>query len=320
MIDVSVIIPVYNPGQLVRRCLDSILAQEGNYSYEVLLIDDGSSDDSSVIIQSYENPCFKLLHQENAGPACARNRGIELAQGRYLAFIDADDYWMPTFIQEMVAFLDDHSDCPVVSCGQKHLTVSGDIIAPHSMKENADPFVVDSFFDLNDCWDHVCTGSVMARTDLVKSIGGQRTDLRITEDLEFWALLAIHGKWGFVPKVLFVSDGTDTIAGREGWIKKMTVRWNNAPEIANWQNRLVAFSPELEQSVSYRKARGIVSRNLTYCQLLSGRIWLARQEAWRYGDYFTLDMIGKMMNVCKWSRFSWWIMCKFLQYREYHRF
>lgn len=320
MLDVSVIIPVYNPGLLIKRCLDSILAQSGNFSYEVLLIDDGSQDDSSVIIEGYGNPCFKLFHQENAGPASARNRGIAMAQGRYLAFLDADDYWETTFFEKMVDFLAKHPNCGVVSCGQKHLTVSGSIVAPSDMNEYGGPIETDSFFALQNCWDHVCTGSMMARTDIVKRIGTQRTDLRITEDLEFWAMLATSGKWGFVPEVLFVSDGTDTIAGREGWIKKMSVRWKNAPTIENWQKRLLAKAPGLEVLEDYKRARGVISRNLTYCQLLSGRYAIARQEAFLYGPYFTPDTIGKLMNICKLTPWSWWCLCRFLQYREYHRF
>ena len=75
-IDISVIIPVYNAATLLPRCLNSILAQKGGYEYEVLLIDDGSTDDSVEIIESYKNPHFKVFRQENAGPSKARNKGL----------------------------------------------------------------------------------------------------------------------------------------------------------------------------------------------------------------------------------------------------
>jgi hypothetical protein len=63
-----------------------------------------------------------------------------------------------------------------------------------------------------------------------------------------------------------------------------------------------------------------VSRNLTYCQLLSGRTALARSEAQKYGRYFTKDTIGRLINIAKWTVPSWWLLCKLLKYREYHRF
>ena len=84
MTDISIIIPVYNAAALIRRCLDSILAQKGGYDYEVLLVDDGSTDDSVAIIESYNNPRFKVFRQQNAGPSRARNKGLQEAKGRFL--------------------------------------------------------------------------------------------------------------------------------------------------------------------------------------------------------------------------------------------
>lgn len=318
-IDVSVIIPVYNPGKLIQRCLDSILAQEGEYSYEVILVDDGSTDDSEALILAYQNPHFIFLKQENAGPAAARNKGIAMAKGTFLTFIDADDYWEPSFFKETIGFLDEHQDCLAVSVAQRHLTVSGEFNAPSCYSFMDKSIVLHDFFEFWADWMHVCTGSMMARTDAVKKTGGQRSDLRITEDLEFWALLATQGKWGFIPDILFTSDGTDTIIGRDGWIKKMKIRWANAPTIAEWEKRIVASKPELLRRESYKRARGRISRNLTYSQLLSGRTKLARQDALLYGAYFKQDSMGKLMNFCKKNPLLWWMMCKFLIYREYHR-
>mgnify|MGYP001320314818 CR=1 FL=1 len=74
-----------------------------------------------------------------------------------------------------------------------------------------------------------------------------------------------------------------------------------------------------ELPAGYLKARGRISRNLTYCQLLSGRLTLSRQEALKYGRYFVKDPIGKLMNMTKHTPITWWMLAKLLQYREYHR-
>lgn len=318
--DISVIIPVYNAAALIRRCLDSILAQKGGYSYEVLLADDGSTDDSVEIIESYRNPRFRVFRQENAGPAAARNRGLEEAKGRYVTFLDADDYWEDSFFEQTVNFLDGHQECIAVSVGQKHLTVSGEHEAPACMKDYRQPIVIEDFFDFWGKWMHVCTGSILIRTEVAMKTGGQRTELRITEDLEFWALLATYGKYGFVPEVLFTSDGTEIISDRKSWLRKMQIRWDNAPAIESWEQRIIERKPELRNNNSYRYAIGRVSRNLTYCQLLSGRTALARSEAKKYGGYFPKDTIGRLMTLCKWTPLTWWFLCRFLEYRENHRF
>lgn len=102
--DLSIIIPVYNGALLLNRCLDSIFSQNTRYSYEVILVDDGSTDNSVALIKARKEPNIVLHQQQNAGPAVARNIGIELAKGKYLAFIDADDYWNQGYIQKTVDF------------------------------------------------------------------------------------------------------------------------------------------------------------------------------------------------------------------------
>ena len=137
-IDISVVIPVYNAGDFIHTCLDPIIAQEGNYKYEIILVDDGSTDNSVDVIQQYEKSeeliksggRIVLMQQQNAGPSKARNRAIEAARGRYLAFIDADDYWKPEFFKRTVDFLDKHEKCIGVSVLQQVDTVSGTHVSP----------------------------------------------------------------------------------------------------------------------------------------------------------------------------------------------
>lgn len=316
--DLSVIVPVYNAAALIDRCLDSIFNQKTRYAFEVILVDDGSTDNSVELIKARKETNIRLFQQKNAGPSVARNKGVELAQGRYVTFIDADDYWEDTFFEKTIGFLEVHKECIAVSVGQNHLTVSGNFTAPQCLKDYGQPVVLDDFFSFWAKWMHVCTGSIMIRSEYAKKTGGQRTELRITEDLEYWALLATYGKFGMIPEVLFTSDGTDLIKGN-GWLKKMEIRWRNAPSIADWEKRIVAAKPELMDNEGYKRARGHISRNLTYCQLLSGRLSLSRQEALKYGKYFIKDPIGRLMNLAKHTPFTWWLLAKFLKYREYHR-
>lgn len=319
MIDISVIIPVYNAAPLIRRCLDSVLAQKGDYTYEVLLIDDGSTDDSVEIIKSYKNPKFKIFQQKNAGPAAARNVGLSNAEGRYLAFLDADDYWEDIFVEATISFLDKNTECVAVTVGQHHLTIGGNNVSPACIDELHDSFVLNDFFIFWGKWMHVCTGSIVIRSCTAREICGQRTDLRITEDLEYWALLATYGKFGLIPQILFTSDGSNLVKDNKDWLVKMKHRWENAPSIEDWQRRIVERKPGIVNDMGYRHAIGRVSRNLTYCQLLSDRIALARSEAKKYGNYFPKDTIGRLMNMAKHSSLTWWLLCKFLKYREYHR-
>ena len=314
--DLSIIIPVYNKSKLINRCLDSIFNQTTNYSYEVVLVDDGSTDDSVELIKARTEGNIILYEQQNAGPSVARNKGLELSHGKYCAYLDADDYWEDGFIEKTVSFLEEHDDCVAVNVAQRHLTISGEHVAPVCYKDYTQPFVLDDFYSFWATYMHVCTGSVVIRSEVIKQIAGMRTDLRITEDLEFWALVSTYGRWGFIPEILFVSDGVETITDQTEWLKKMQIRWNNAPSVADWEKRIVKRANQTE---AYKKAIGRIGRNLVYCQLLSDRTRIARQEALKYGNYFTKDTIGKLMNLAKWSSLTWWGLCKFLKWREWHR-
>ena len=94
---VSVIIPVYNCAAYLPECLDSVIAQTES-SWEIICVDDGSTDDSVSVLREYERSLggkLRIIEQENAGCACARNRAIPLARGSYLMFLDADDFLAP---------------------------------------------------------------------------------------------------------------------------------------------------------------------------------------------------------------------------------
>jgi glycosyltransferase involved in cell wall biosynthesis len=102
---VSVIVPLFNKAAYIRRTVDSILRQ--SYAdFELIVVDDGSTDGSREIVESLGVPGLHLISQPNAGPGAARNAGIAAARGSLLAFLDADDEWFPTFLERSVELLE----------------------------------------------------------------------------------------------------------------------------------------------------------------------------------------------------------------------
>ncbi len=99
---ISTIVPVYNTEKYVGRCIDSIIAQTFS-DWELILVDDGSSDGSPKILEDYKekDSRIKVIHQMNAGPGLARNRGIENAAGEYIVFIDSDDVIKPDYFEKL---------------------------------------------------------------------------------------------------------------------------------------------------------------------------------------------------------------------------
>jgi glycosyltransferase involved in cell wall biosynthesis len=109
---ISIIMPVYNGATLLRETLTSIFDQDYR-PIEVTLVDDGSTDDSLAIARSWQ-PTLRTFHQDNAGPAAARNRGIEAARGDYIAFMDADDLWPEGKLRRQIELLQARPDLDFV--------------------------------------------------------------------------------------------------------------------------------------------------------------------------------------------------------------
>jgi glycosyltransferase involved in cell wall biosynthesis len=105
---VSVVIPLYNKGKYIERALKSVLAQTRPAS-EIIVVDDGSNDDGPERVLSFNHPKIVLIRQENKGPGIARNVGLSKASGRYISFLDADDEWMPFFLERGLSLLEDKS-------------------------------------------------------------------------------------------------------------------------------------------------------------------------------------------------------------------
>lgn len=128
-IDLSFVVPVYNSQKYLERCVDSLVNQKTSYNYEVILVDDGSEDNSGKIADQYEDKFefVRVLHQDNAGISAARNRGISSARGRYLAFVDNDDCVDESYVQILMdrAY---ETDADVVKCGHYRWNVESNSI------------------------------------------------------------------------------------------------------------------------------------------------------------------------------------------------
>ncbi|MFC1781359.1 glycosyltransferase family 2 protein [Planctomycetota bacterium] len=109
---ISVVIPLYNKGKYIKRALDSVFAQTFE-DFDLIVIDDGSTDEGPEIVKQYKDSRLHLIQQANSGPGAARNRGIKESYSPYIAFLDADDEWLPEFLAQSMRNLEQHKDCMV---------------------------------------------------------------------------------------------------------------------------------------------------------------------------------------------------------------
>lgn len=109
----SVLVPAYNIESLIRQTLESALAQTIQ-DLEIVVVDDGSSDKTTEVVHSFTDPRIRLIHQANAGVSAARNRAIAEARGKYVAFLDGDDVWLPFHLETALRFFEAYPDIPLV--------------------------------------------------------------------------------------------------------------------------------------------------------------------------------------------------------------
>lgn len=115
-VNVSVIIPLYNKAPYIQRALDSVLSQT-LHNFELIVVDDGSIDRGGDIVARCSDPRVRIIRQGNAGPGAARNRGLREAQGEIVAFLDADDEWLPDYLMRSYEYLHTHKDVVSISMG-----------------------------------------------------------------------------------------------------------------------------------------------------------------------------------------------------------
>ena len=110
---VSVMMPVFNAEEYIGQAIESVISQTYPY-WELIIVDDGSTDGTSKIVERYVDRRIKVISQINSGEATARNTALEAVQGEYLAFLDADDMWLPEHLEQTVSYLVNHPDADAV--------------------------------------------------------------------------------------------------------------------------------------------------------------------------------------------------------------
>lgn len=192
----SVIVPFHNRGAHVRACLDSI-ARQSYQDFEVICVDDGSTDDTLQRLRAYTPLTgdagatlqISLVEQANAGPGAARNAGAALARGRYLAFLDSDDRWLPWALQTCFDALR-ATGSPAFLAGKPEIVSAHDKAAQTGAPLRFNYFA--DFFSGSDAWRWFSASSFVIRRDAFERTGGF-TDERVNgEDAELTMRLGIE--------------------------------------------------------------------------------------------------------------------------------
>lgn len=193
---VSVVIPAFNHARFLPEALESVLEQTFR-ELEIFVVDDGSTDATPEVVGRY-GPPVRYVRQANAGPAAARNRGVQASNGEFVAFLDADDRWYPGKVAAQVAYLDAHPEAGVVFTKFLVTDEGGRPLYayPHTFRYGSNAF------EALLVWPYGSMNTAMVRRSCLEKAGLFDEDLTGAEDWDLWLRLAPHYGFGYVNVVL----------------------------------------------------------------------------------------------------------------------
>ncbi|MDW8322990.1 MAG: glycosyltransferase [Burkholderiales bacterium] len=197
---VSVVIPAYNAAWCVGKAIDSVLAQDFR-DFELIVVDDGSTDQTPEILAVY-GEAIRVIRKPNGGLSSARNAGIAAARGEYIAFLDADDWWLPAKLSKQLAYMQAQPELGFTSTAARVEDTQGRVLNLWGCARWQGPFL-SHLYGANA--DVAGSGSaVLARRELFARVGGFDEGLRSLEDIDMWMRLAAVSAYGCLDEPLVV--------------------------------------------------------------------------------------------------------------------
>jgi glycosyltransferase involved in cell wall biosynthesis len=290
MPEVSIIIPTYNYGRFISKAIDSVLSQTG-VSCEVIVVDDGSTDDTPSVLASYDDK-LRAFRQTHHGAPAARNLGLQKARGKYVLFLDADDWLLPGALSSRHNYLESQSDCNwVYGPWQQQDEHGRDITTAYNHR----PFAfmrkrsgnILGYLLLGEL---IALCSVMISRYLVLEVGGFDINLPCFQDYELWLRVAARSPLGYIEDsniVVLTHEGSISRSEGNGYqtlLHILQTAETRYPDTTNglgraWQRRL-AFVLAERGRVLVKQGHITSGRNLL-CEAI-------RRDPWRPRHYIGL--------------------------------
>lgn len=251
---ISIVLPLYNKAPFIMRAIDSVIAQTVT-DWELVVVDDGSIDNGPVLVSAYSDQRIRLIMQTNTGGAAARNKGAELATNDILAFLDADDYWAPTHLENLQQLLKEFPHASLY--GTAYLGVGGDGVARKSKfrNPNAEPdrlLIADYFADVVEFGHFIFTSSIAIKSSWFQAVGGFPIGVKSGEDTLTWARLACAGDVAFSKiATSFYNLPPVDLANRQNFLRRPLIPDYVASELSKLREATPKFKMSLSRYLAH---------------------------------------------------------------------
>lgn len=288
--EVSVVIATYNMGQFVAQAVRSILDQQGT-DLEVIVVDDGSTDDTQTVLKAFEDePRVRVIRQANQGQSRAKNAGIQASLGHYIAFCDADDYWLPDKLALQLPLFERNPRVGVVCSSTLFMDPDGSLY-PHPDLRLVRGDVLEDMFVRNI----IPFGTAVVRRECIQEVGAFDESIPMGIDWDLWLRVAAHWEFDYTPEETYVY---------RIWEGQMSKNWRGRYECA-----LTIMSNFLKQHPA-RLPRHVIAT--AYADTYTN---LAREELRHIGMHACASTVRRALR----HRISFWPAWRLLLLMPWYR-
>jgi len=295
----SVVIPTYNCANNLKQTIQSVLDQTFS-AFEVLVMDDGSTDNTEAVVEAFQDTRIHYAWAENSGgPATPRNRGIEVARGEWVCFLDADDLWNHDKLEKVAGVIAENDDVDVVSHSVNVLMV--DTGQRSNLKGG--PYEKDFYKLILTQGNRIITSATTVRRSFLvqhKLRLNQAPDYVIVEDYDFWLRIAFHGaRFHFIKEFLGeyrVGGGSISLNTSKMWRNQMRVLHDHVYQIQCFEKDKDKLWRQIKVRLLVQDFIIIASQR-HYCSALKVLFSAFRQSPGMVMRYFLSWMRRKVRNV-----------------------
>lgn len=260
---ISVVIPNYNCGAFLRECLDSVISQTYR-NIEIIVVDDGSTDNSLAVLSGYLDS-ISLTKTSNKGASSARNLGISLARGEFIAFLDSDDVWKPRKLELQINKID-NDNCDIVYCSSREYFGESKFGDLHLAKYEGNVYHLYRKYPARAIVVQGCSGALIRKSVFHLSGNFDESFIGAAEDWDFFRRCSRVASIGFLSEVLvyYRKHGSGitarpTVDWYLGNSKAITKMFFEDPNIRSLERRWIWIKFQISASKAFLKSRHIKS-------------------------------------------------------------
>jgi len=282
----SIVIPLFNKAAFIERALDSALTQTYQ-DFEVVVVDDGSTDNGGDIVRQIGDPRIRLIKQANAGASAARNKGVEVAEGELIAFLDADDEWHPEYLQTIAELVNQFPNAGIFATGYIYYPKNKEKRKIRNKYIPKQPQLIDNPFYGYIGEPLFFTSSVVVPKAILQKIGGFPVGIKLGEDIETWLKIGLEYPIAYSPQEL-VNYRRDTAINTCD-----TEEFPGEPHYLEWIRKL------WESGRINKSSQNAYSLFMNHQKITMAKIYLSRGE-YKKARETVLQSLPKMDYSLQW--------------------